>query len=162
MIPVCFHQRRYLLTACWRASTCWMGCLFSSSVLCLCIDFSSILSSPSSALFMMIPFSPRASAFDLLPLFISPCLFLTSSHSALLFVSVSLLFLSCHHVSALCPVAEESRLGPSSVSGKVAPQLAACPTRGPSLPGLATHSSAPLLPQPQHKALAGSQLLDRH
>lgn len=39
VILVCLHQRRYLLTARWRASTCCIGCLFSSSVLCLCIDF---------------------------------------------------------------------------------------------------------------------------
>lgn len=60
-------------------------------------------------------------------------------------------------VSAPCPVEEESRLGPSSVSGRVAPQLAACPTRDPSLPGLATLSSALLLPLPLHKALARPQ-----
>lgn len=44
VIPVCFHQRRYLLTACWGASTCRMGCLFFSSVLCVWIDCSSFLS----------------------------------------------------------------------------------------------------------------------
>lgn len=85
MIPVCFHQRRYLLTACWRASTCWMGCLFSSSVLCLCIALSSILSPPSSPPFMMIPCSPRASMFDLLPLFISVFSASSTSHCALRF-----------------------------------------------------------------------------
>ena len=78
MIPVCFHQRRDILTACWRASTCWMGCLFSSSVLCLCIALSTILSPPSSLPFMMIPCSPCASTFDLPPLFISLLLFFRS------------------------------------------------------------------------------------
>lgn len=60
MIPVCFHQRRYLLTACSRASTWGMGCLFSSSVLCLCIDFSSIhlYPAPSSAILWWILFLP--------------------------------------------------------------------------------------------------------
>lgn len=73
--------------------------------------------------------------------------------------STSLLFLSCHNLSAPYPVVEESRLGPSSVSGKVALQLAACPTRGPSLPGLVTHNSVLLRPQPQRKVLVGSGLL---
>ncbi|TKS69707.1 disintegrin and metalloproteinase with thrombospondin motifs 18 [Collichthys lucidus] len=62
---------------------------------------------------------------------------------------------------ALCLVAEESRLGPSNVSAKVAPQLAACPTRGLSLLGLATHTSALPLPLLRHNAQAGSRLLDR-
>lgn len=66
-----FHQRRYILTARWRASTCWMGCLFSSSVLGLCLDFSSIRSPASSALFMTSLFFPCAAAFDLRLLFIS-------------------------------------------------------------------------------------------
>lgn len=104
-------------------------------------------------------FALRFSAWSPSPIYIPAP---SSSHSALRFVSVSVSFLSCHRVSALYPVAGESRLGPSSVSGKVGPQLAACPTRGPSLPGLATHSSAPLPPRPQHKALEGSQLSDQH
>lgn len=94
--------------------------------------------------------------FDLLPLFITLWLFLLS-----LLLFVSLLFPSCLCVSALCLVAEESRLGPSNVSAKVAPQLAACPTRGLSLLGLATHTSALPLPLLRHNAQAGSQLLDR-
>lgn len=163
MIPVCFHQRRSLLTARWRASTCWMGCLFSSSVLCLYIDFSSVLPPPSSAPFMMIPFSPCASTFDLRLLFISPCLFFLSYLSpSSPFVSVSLPSLSGLRVSAPCPAVEESRLGPSSVSGKVALQLAACHTRGLSLRGRATHTSAPLLPRLRRNGPAGSHLPDPH
>lgn len=65
-------------------------------------------------------------------------------------------------LSALYPVAEGFRLGLSSVCGKVVLQLAACPTRGLSLLGRATHTSAPPLHQLRHNALAGSQLLDRH
>lgn len=84
------------------------------------------------------------------------------SNSAFPFVFVSLLCLPCLCLSALCPVAEGFRLGPSSVSGKVALQLAACPIRGLSLLGHVTHTSAPPLPLLQHNALAGSQLLDRH
>lgn len=140
-----------------------MGCLFSSSVLCLCIDFSSILSPPSSAPFMMIPFSSLHFNVWSSPIYNSvPSSHFSPPHSALLFVSDSLLILSCRRLSAPCPVAVESRLGPSSVSGKVALQLAACPTRGLSLPGLATHTSAPPLPRLRHSAPAGSQLLDRH
>lgn len=156
MIPVCFHQRSYLLTACWRASTCWMGCLFSSSVLCLCIALSSILSPPSSPPFMMIPCSPCASTFDLPPLFISVTFFSapSASHCALHFL--------CLSVSALCPVAEESRLGPSSVYVRVALRPAACLTRGLSLPGPATHTSALLLPWLRCNGPAGSRLLARH
>lgn len=80
MIPSCFHQRRYLLTACWRASTCWMGCLFSSSLLCLCIDFFLHPFLSLLCAFYDDSVSPRASPFDLLPLFISLCLPLISSH----------------------------------------------------------------------------------
>lgn len=90
------------------------------------------------------------------------CVTLSDFHSVLLFVWTSLLLLSCHNLSAPYPAVEESRLGPSSVSDKVALQLAACPTRGPSLPGLATHNIVLLQPrpqpQPQHKALVGSGL----
>lgn len=71
------------------------------------------------------------------------------SNSTLLFNPVFLLLfvsrLRGFCLSAPCPVAEGSRLGPSSVSGKVALQLAACPTIGPSPPGRAIHTSAPLL-----------------
>lgn len=110
--------------------------------------------------FMMNPFPPCTLVLHLLHLFISVCLFLTS-YSALLFILTSLLFPSCCNLSALYPVVEESRLGLSSVSGKVALQLAACPTRGPSLPGLVTRNSVLLRPQPQHKALVGSGQLGR-
>ena len=70
------------------------------------------------------------------------------------FAPLARLFL---RVSAQCPVEEESRLGPSSVFGRVALQLAACPSRDLSLPGLATLSSAPLPPLSLHKALARPQ-----
>lgn len=110
--------------------------------------------------------SPRASPFDLLPLFISLCLPLISSHqfffSFLFFRSLCRFHFSTG-ASAPCPVAEGSRLGPSSVSDKVAPQLAACPIRDLSLPGHVTPSSALPLPRPQHRALAAlSQLEDQH
>lgn len=60
-------------------------------------------------------------------------------------------------VSAPCPAEAESRPGPSSVSGRVAPQLAARPTRDLSLPGPATLSSAPPPPPPPHRARARPQ-----
>ncbi len=107
-------------------------------------------------------FSLSFSVWSPSPIYMSvPSSDFSPSHSALLFVSVSLLLLSHHRVSALCPVGEESRLGPSSVSGKVALQLAACLTRGPSLLGLATHTSAPLLLRLWHTTPAMSQLLDQ-
>lgn len=39
------------MTCCWRASTCCLGCLYSSCVLCLYIDFSPILNPPACAPF---------------------------------------------------------------------------------------------------------------
>lgn len=74
------------------------------------------------------------------------------------FICSSLLFLL--YLSALCPAVEGSRLDPSSVSGKVTLHLAACPIRGPSLPGRATLTSVPPPFLLQHYAPAGSQMLD--
>lgn len=122
MIPVCFHQRSYLLTACWRASTCWMGCLFSSSVLCLCIALSSILSPPSSPPFMMIPCSPCASTFDLPPLFIS----VTFVQLPQLLI---VLFIFCVCLSVLCVLWRRSpgSVHPVSASGSPCGRLPASP-----------------------------------
>lgn len=117
--------------------------------------------------FPSLPLSLYYSCFSSLKLF--PLLFVWLCFLLYLFFSfVSFLFgslplLSCLCLSALCPVAEESRLDPSNVFDKVAPQLVACHTRGLSLLGHATRSSARLLPRLQHIALAaGSQLLDQH
>lgn len=71
-------------------------------------------------------------------------------------------FLSFLCLSALCPAAGGSRLGPSSVSGKVTLQLAARSIRGRSLPGRVTLTSVPSLSLLQHYATAGSQMLDWH
>lgn len=125
----------------------------------LCMDFFPPPAPlPPRPPFMTTLFPPRTSTcFDLLLLFISPRPFLIS-----LLLSFCLLPFVGLRLSAPCPVAAGCRLGPYSVSGKVAPQLAACPTRGPSLPGRATHTFAPPLPLLQHSALAGSRLPGRH
>ena len=102
-------------------------------------------------------FSSRFNVWSPSPIYICFFSFLNFSLCSS-FLSLSV----CHCVSALCPVAEESRLGPSSVYGKVALQLAACPTRGLSLPGLATHTSALMLPWLRCNGPAGSRLLARH
>lgn len=140
MIPVCFHQRWSLLTARCRA------CLFSSSVPCITIEISSM--HPPPVPFMMIP---HFSKFDLLLLFILP---------NYLLVILSSIFSAFFLLSAPCPVAGGSRLGPSSVSGKVTLQLAARSIRGRSLPGRATLTSVPPLSLVQRYAPAGSQMLD--
>lgn len=133
VICVCFHQRRYLLTARWRACTCWMGYLFSSSLHLFFVH-------PST-------FPPSLDcSFSWQFLFLqawSPTLYLCGTFSCCII---------CFCLSVLFPVAGGSRPGPSSVSGRAAPQPAACPTRGLSLPGRATHTSAPLLPLLRHIA----------
>lgn len=100
-------------------------------------------------------FSLRFNVWSPSPIYI--CYFCSApsaSHCALHFL--------CLSVSALCPVAEESRLGPSSVYVRVALRPAACLTRGLSLPGPATHTSALLLPWLRCNGPAGSRLLARH
>lgn len=142
----CFHPRRSLLTAYWRAQTCQTTCLFSSSLHKVLLDqFLCLLCTFCSEYF------PTASPCP--SVFLSDICYI-SSLSAPSFAPLPPLFL---RVSAQCPVEEESRLGPSSVSGRVAPQLAACPTRDLTLPGLATLSSAPLPPLALHKAPARPQ-----
>lgn len=82
----------------------------------------------------------------------------TYSHSCtslwFLLICLLLLFLA-FDASAPCPAAEGCRLGLSSVSDKVGLQPAACPTSGPSPPGLVTPSSALLRLQSQHRTRAG-------
>lgn len=137
-----------------------MGCLFSSAPLCLRVDdFSSTsLSSPSSSLFV---YDDDSLPFDLLPPIYIPVR-PSDFFSSVCFFFLLLLF-PLRGASAPCPAVEGCRLGPSSVSDKVGLQPAACPTRGPSPPGLVTPSSAPLLPQCQRRAQAGlSQLEDQH
>lgn len=110
-------------------------------------------------------FSPRLTVWSPSPIYISvpPSDFFSSVFFSFLFFRSLCRFLFTTGASAPCPVAEGSRLGPSSVSDKVALQLAACPIRDPSLPGRVTPSSALPLPRPQHRALAAlSQLEDQH
>lgn len=142
MFIFCFPQRRSLLAVYWGAETCQMTYFVFFHP---CKKFFFISSSISSAPFVNNIFLQSVCVSDI---------FKISSLSAPSFVPLSLLFL---RVSAQCPVEEESRLGPSSVSVRVAPQLAACPTRDLSLPGLATLSSAPLPPLSLHKAPARPQ-----
>lgn len=161
MIPPCFHQRRSLLTA-WlqgRSMLDGMFVFFSSSLsprrrLLLHQPFLSLL----CTLFLKMIF--RLISFHL---FIFLYALLISSHPSF-FPSffASLFCCLCVVASALCPAVEGCRLAPSSVSDKVGLQAAACPTRGPSPPGLVTPSSALLLPQSQCRTQDGlSQLADQ-
>lgn len=116
--------------------------------ICSLYHYRDFLHAPPPVPFMMIP---HFSKFDLLLLFILPNYFL---------VILSSIFSAFFLLSAPCPVAGGSRLGPSSVSGKVTLQLAARSIRGRSLPGRATLTSVPPLSLVQRYAPAGSQMLD--